>query len=132
MLYNRSSLHTPFSFKDKIRNLDFVLLFSILLLGIISIFAQFSSSGGVFDYYSKSHAVRFGIFFILFLVISFTSDWRFSSSRSKEMVKGLLDNNINVCYAEVSAESGHDAFLMSDNHYHEIIKSFFNHVFKSK
>ena len=67
-----------------------------------------------------------------FLVISFTSDWRFSPSRSKEIVKGLLDNNINVSYAEISAESGHDAFLMSDDHYHEILNSFFKNIFKSK
>ena len=67
-----------------------------------------------------------------FLVISFTSDWRFSPSRSKEIVKGLLDNNINVSYAEISAQSGHDAFLMSDDHYHEILNSFFKNIFKSK
>ena len=67
-----------------------------------------------------------------FLVISFTSDWRFSPARSKEIVKGLLDNNINVSYAEISAESGHDAFLMSDDHYHEILNSFFKNIFKSK
>ena len=67
-----------------------------------------------------------------FLVISFTSDWRFSPARSKEIVKSLLDNNINVSYAEISAESGHDAFLMSDDHYHEILNSFFNNIFKSK
>lgn len=67
-----------------------------------------------------------------FLVISFTSDWRFSPSRSKEIVKSLLDNNINVSYAEISAESGHDAFLMSDVHYHEILNSFFKNIFKSK
>ena len=72
MLYNRYSLQTPFSLKSKILSLDFTLLFSILLLGVISIFAQFSSSGGTFDYYSKSHALRFGVFFILFLIISFT------------------------------------------------------------
>ena len=72
MMYNRNSLHQPFSIKDKLSNLDFTLLFSILLLGIVSIFAQFSSSGGNFDYYSKSHALRFGVFFILFLVVSFT------------------------------------------------------------
>ena len=72
MLYNRQSLHSPFSIRDKISDLDYTLLFSILLLGIVSIFAQFSSSGGIFDYYSKSHAIRFGIFFVLFLVISFT------------------------------------------------------------
>ena len=67
-----------------------------------------------------------------FLVVSFTSDWRFSPSRSKEIVKSLLDNNINVSYAEISAESGHDAFLMSDDHYHEILNSFFKNIFKSK
>ena len=72
MIYQRSYIHSPFSVKDKIYNLDFTLLFSILLLGVISIFAQFSSSGGNFDYYSKSHAIRFGIFFILFLAISVT------------------------------------------------------------
>ncbi len=72
MLYNRSSLQSPFSIRGKIFALDFTLLFSILLLGIISIFAQFSSSGGTFDYYSKSHTIRFSVFFILFLFISFT------------------------------------------------------------
>ena len=65
-----------------------------------------------------------------FLVISFTSDWRFSSDRSKEIVKGLLDNKINVSYAELSAVSGHDAFLMNDEHYHKIIKSYFQKIFK--
>ena len=81
MLYSRKSLHTPFSIIDKMYHLDFTLLFSILLLGVISIFAQFSSSGGNFDYYSKSHALRFGVFFILFLVVSFTqiSFWHSSS-----------------------------------------------------
>ena len=72
MLYSRHALHSPFSVKDKLFNLDFILFFSILLLGVISIFAQFSSSGGNFDYYSKSHAIRFCLFFVLFLVISFT------------------------------------------------------------
>jgi len=72
MLYSRSSLHSPFSIREKLFNLDLTLLLSVLLLGIISIFAQFSSSGGTFDYYSKSHAVRFGVFFILFLFVSFT------------------------------------------------------------
>ena len=67
-----------------------------------------------------------------FLVISFTSDWRFSPARSKEIVKSLLDNNINVSYAEISAESGHDAFLMSDDHYHEILNSFFKNILKPK
>ena len=72
MLYSRNSLHSPFSIREKLSSLDFTLLFSILLLGVISIFAQFSSSGGNFDYFSKSHAIRFGIFFILFLAVAFT------------------------------------------------------------
>ena len=66
MLYNRQSLHSSFSIRDKISDLDYTLLFSILLLGIVSIFAQYSSSGGIFDYYSKSHALRFGVFFFYF------------------------------------------------------------------
>ena len=66
MIYKRYSIHSPFSIKDKLFNLDLTLFFSILLLGVISIFAQFSSSGGTFDYYSKSHALRFGIFFYYF------------------------------------------------------------------
>ena len=72
MLYSRTSFHSSSSTREKIFSLDFTLLFSILLLGIISIFAQFSSSGGTFDYFAKSHALRFGIFFILFLAVSFT------------------------------------------------------------
>ena len=61
-----------------------------------------------------------------FLVISFTSDWRFSPNRSKEIVKALLDNNIDVKYAEITAASGHDAFLMEEPRYHAILKSYFN------
>jgi rod shape determining protein RodA len=73
MLYSRNSLHTPFAIRDKFFHLDYTLLFSILLLGIISIFAQYSSSGGQFDYFSKSHTIRFAIFFILFLAVSFVN-----------------------------------------------------------
>ena len=47
-----------------------------------------------------------------FLVVSFTSDWRFSPRRSREIVKALLDNHKRVTYAEIEAEHGHDAFLM--------------------
>ena len=72
MLSSRTSLHSPFIVRDKFFKLDFTLLFSILLLGTISVLAQYSSSGGSFDYFSKSHAIRFGIFFILFLTVAFT------------------------------------------------------------
>jgi rod shape determining protein RodA len=70
MLYSRSRLHSPFAVRDRLYDLDFTLLFSILLLGIISIFAQYSSSGGQFDYHSKSHAIRFVVFFVFFIFVS--------------------------------------------------------------
>jgi|TARA_B110000211_G_scaffold216103_1_gene258871 rod shape determining protein RodA len=64
-------LHSPFALKDKFFDLDYTLLFSILVLGVISMFAQYSSSGGQFDYHAKSHIIRFFIFFFLFLAVSF-------------------------------------------------------------
>lgn len=59
-----------------------------------------------------------------FLVVSFTSDWRFSPARSREVVKALLDNERSVSYAEVTAAHGHDAFLMPDEHYHNIMRQY--------
>ena len=67
-----------------------------------------------------------------FLVLSFTSDWRFSPERSKQIVKALLDNECTVSYAEVTAAHGHDAFLMQDAHYHAILRSYFNKITFSK
>ncbi len=63
-----------------------------------------------------------------FLVVSFTSDWRFSPERSREIVKALLDNELPVKYAEVTAAHGHDAFLMPDPHYHNILRAYLQKV----
>ncbi|HWU82004.1 MAG TPA: homoserine O-acetyltransferase [Methylophilaceae bacterium] len=63
-----------------------------------------------------------------FLVVSFTSDWRFSPARSREIVKALLDNELSVSYAEVTAAHGHDAFLMPDPHYHAILRSYLANI----
>ncbi|HEY8354538.1 MAG TPA: homoserine O-acetyltransferase [Methylophilaceae bacterium] len=63
-----------------------------------------------------------------FLVVSFTSDWRFSPARSREIVKALLDNERNVSYAEVTAVHGHDAFLMPDPHYHDILRNYLQNI----
>tara|TARA_Y100001970_G_scaffold98618_1_gene124047 strand:- start:1233 stop:2360 length:1128 start_codon:yes stop_codon:yes gene_type:complete len=71
MILQSRALHSNLTFRDKFFSLDFVLLFSILILGIISMFAMFSSSGGIFDYHTKSHIIRFTIFFLFFLIISF-------------------------------------------------------------
>jgi homoserine O-acetyltransferase/O-succinyltransferase len=59
-----------------------------------------------------------------FLVVSFTSDWRFSPARSREIVKALLDTGKDVSYAEIDAPHGHDAFLMDDPRYHGLIRAF--------
>ncbi len=63
-----------------------------------------------------------------FLVASFTSDWRFSPARSREIVKALLDNRLDVAYAEIVAPHGHDAFLLDDAHYHDIVRAYFDRV----
>jgi homoserine O-acetyltransferase len=63
-----------------------------------------------------------------FLVISFTSDWRFSPGRSREIVKALLDNGHDVSYAEIDAPHGHDAFLMDDPRYHGVVRAYMNNI----
>jgi len=63
-----------------------------------------------------------------FLVVSFTSDWRFSPARSREIVKALLDNERTVSYAELTAEHGHDAFLMPDPHYQAVMRAYLERV----
>ena len=59
-----------------------------------------------------------------FLVISFTTDWRFSPARSREIVKALLQEKKNVTYAEIEAPHGHDAFLLDDAQYHGAVRAF--------
>ena len=60
-----------------------------------------------------------------FLVVSFTTDWRFSPARSREIVKALLDNQCEVSYAEIDAPHGHDAFLLDDARYMGVVRSYF-------
>tara|TARA_X000001036_G_scaffold320019_1_gene298527 strand:+ start:823 stop:1947 length:1125 start_codon:yes stop_codon:yes gene_type:complete len=61
------------SFFEKVKSIDFILVFVVLLLGIISSFAMYSTDGGQLLYHTKSHIVRFGIFFMLFLTLSFVN-----------------------------------------------------------
>ncbi|MFZ9962363.1 MAG: homoserine O-succinyltransferase MetX [Burkholderiales bacterium] len=65
-----------------------------------------------------------------YLVVSFTSDWRFSPQRSREIVKALVDNQLNVSYAEIEAPHGHDAFLMDDAVYHNLIRTYFDRIWE--
>ncbi len=60
-----------------------------------------------------------------FLLASFTTDWRFSPERSRELVKALLDNRLRVSYAEIDAPHGHDAFLLDDPRYHGLLRAYF-------
>ena len=60
-----------------------------------------------------------------FLLVSFTTDWRFSPARSREIVKALLDNQLDVSYAEIDAPHGHDAFLLDDARYMGVVRSYF-------
>ena len=59
-----------------------------------------------------------------FLVVSFTTDWRFPASRSREIVKALVDRRRDVCYAEIVAPHGHDAFLLDTPQYHAIVRAY--------
>lgn len=63
-----------------------------------------------------------------FLVVSFTSDWRFSPARSREIVRALLDNDLSVSYAEVESEHGHDAFLLPNTHYEGIFRAYMRRI----
>ncbi|WP_273430139.1 homoserine O-acetyltransferase [Chitinibacter tainanensis] len=65
-----------------------------------------------------------------FLVVSFTSDWRFAPSRSREIVKALLDADRSVSYAEIESQHGHDAFLMEDAPYMAVMRAYLNNVAK--
>ena len=61
-----------------------------------------------------------------FLLVSFTTDWRFAPARSREIVKALLDNQRDVSYAEIDAPHGHDAFLLEDSRYLSVVRAYFN------
>ncbi|MBK6005696.1 homoserine O-acetyltransferase [Ramlibacter ginsenosidimutans] len=63
-----------------------------------------------------------------FLLVSFSTDWRFSPKRSREIVKALLDNDRDVSYAEIDAPHGHDAFLLEDARYLAVVRSYFERI----
>jgi homoserine O-acetyltransferase len=63
-----------------------------------------------------------------FLLVSFTTDWRFSPARSREMVQALVDNQRDVSYAEIDAPHGHDAFLLDDARYMNVVRSYFKRI----
>ncbi|MFM7025908.1 MAG: homoserine O-acetyltransferase [Limnohabitans sp.] len=60
-----------------------------------------------------------------FLLVSFSTDWRFSPVRSREIVQGLIANGRDVSYAEIDAPHGHDAFLLDDPRYLNVVRAYF-------
>ena len=63
-----------------------------------------------------------------FLVLSFTTDWRFSPARSREIVQALLDNRAVVSYAEIDSNQGHDAFLMENEDYFAVMSAYLDRI----
>ena len=63
-----------------------------------------------------------------FLLVSFSTDWRFSPARSREIVRALLENRRDVSYAEIDAPHGHDAFLLEDPRYLGVVRSYFERI----
>ncbi|HKJ87546.1 MAG TPA: homoserine O-acetyltransferase, partial [Gammaproteobacteria bacterium] len=63
-----------------------------------------------------------------FLVIAFSSDWRFSAERSREITHALYANNLDVTFAEIEAPQGHDAFLLKIAPYHEMVRAYMDRL----
>jgi homoserine O-acetyltransferase len=60
--------------------------------------------------------------------VSFTTDWRFSPARSREIVRALVAQQREVSYAEIDAPHGHDAFLLDDPRYHAVVRAWFERI----
>lgn len=63
-----------------------------------------------------------------FLVVSFSSDWRFAPARSREIVRALLDADRDVSYVEIESEQGHDSFLLEVPLYHRVLRTYFQQM----
>ena len=70
-MFQPRSIQSTLNFRDKLFSLDYILILSVLVLGIISMFAMYSTDGGEFKYHTKSHILRFSIFFVMFIILSF-------------------------------------------------------------
>ena len=70
-MFIQSSLSNRLTFFQKLRSLDYIMIFCILVLGVMSSFAMYSTDGGELLYHSESHIIRFVIFFTMMIFISF-------------------------------------------------------------
>jgi len=76
--------------------------------------------------YNENAVEAFKLAKCKFMVISFTTDWRFSPERSKEIVNALMDANKTVSYAEIKSNYGHDAFLLPNKRYEQVFRQHLN------
>ncbi|MCZ4064325.1 homoserine O-acetyltransferase [Oxalobacter aliiformigenes] len=65
-----------------------------------------------------------------YLLVSFTTDWRFSPECSRAIVRSLISNERQVTYAEIDAPHGHDAFLLNDERYHEVVRAYYERIWQ--
>ncbi len=78
--------------------------------------------------YNNNPAEAFSHATCQFCIISFTSDWRFEPKRSKEMVSALIEAKKSVCYAEIEAHQGHDAFLIPIERYQRFFQTYMQRI----
>ena len=70
-MFQPRSIQSSLSFRDKLLSIDYILVISVLILGIVSMFAMYSTDGGEFKYHTESHIIRFSVFFVMFFILSF-------------------------------------------------------------
>ncbi len=63
-----------------------------------------------------------------YLVVSFTTDWRFAPSRSREIVYALMHSDRRVSYAEIDCAAGHDSFLLDEPQYHAVLQAYIDNI----
>ena len=71
MMFIQNSLSNQSTFLQKVKSIDYLLLFAVLTIGVISCFAMYSTDGGEINYHTKNHAIRLGLFFSIMFFISF-------------------------------------------------------------
>ena len=96
-MFRARSIQSSLSFKDKIISLDYVLIFSIFILGLVSILAMYSTDGGEVLFHTKSHFIKFIVFFLMMIVISFINIkfWFSLGYLSYAVILGMLIWTIN-------------------------------------
>ncbi|PNX19089.1 homoserine O-acetyltransferase, partial [Burkholderia pseudomallei] len=65
---------------------------------------------------------------VTYLIARFMTDGRFAPGRSREFVKALLDNRRSVSYPEIAAPHRHDAFLLDDARYHNLVRAYYERI----